>query len=143
MRHFFVLIFVVKWIAVLSNPVILPGCKSNVGDCEDLNELCEFIPLPHLLCDKEKIQLECPRLCNNCHAATKLPSIKSTESNSESNSEKNTENENETSTAYYTEDTTESESGNHYMQLCYTLKHFKSYLKYNYKYIDDYCFVSQ
>ena len=94
MRNFFVLIFVVKWITVLSNPVDLPGGKSNVGNCEDLNELCEFIPLPHILCDREKIKQECPRLCNNCPFVTTLPSIKSTESNYESNSEKNTENEN-------------------------------------------------
>ena len=118
MRHFFVLIFVVKWIAVLSNPVILPGCKSNVGDCEDLNELCEFIPLPHILCDKEKIKLECPRLCNNCHAATKLPSIKSTEINSE----KNADDETKTATENYTQDTTITESGKYQFIFCYSLK---------------------
>ena len=118
MKEFFVLIFVVKWIAVLSNPVSLPGCKSNVGNCEDSNELCEFIPLPHILCNREKIKQECPRLCNNCPAITTLPSIKSTESNSE----KNAGDETEMSTENYIENTTVTESGKYHLLSCYSFK---------------------
>ena len=81
MNHTFLLIFVFKWIIVSSNPISPPGCTSRVGNCEDLNELCEFIPLPHILCDQDKVKQECPRLCNNCPVVTTFPSEQSAESN--------------------------------------------------------------
>ena len=65
-----VLISALKWIIVSSNPIKFPGCQPDDGNCEDLNDLCEFIPLPHILCDREKIKQGCPRLCNNCPNTT-------------------------------------------------------------------------
>ena len=44
----------------------LDGCKTEQNSCDNLNELCEFIPLPHLLCEQEKIKQQCPGLCNSC-----------------------------------------------------------------------------
>ena len=76
-----VLISALKWIIVSSNPIKFPGCQSDVGNCEDSNDLCEFIPLPHILCEREKIKQECPRLCNNCPAVTTVASTQSTGNN--------------------------------------------------------------
>ena len=76
-----VLISVFKWIIVSSNPIKFPGCQPDDGNCEDLNDLCEFIPLPHILCEREKIKLECPRLCNKCPVVTTVASEQSTGNN--------------------------------------------------------------
>ena len=81
MNHTFWLIFVFKWITVSSNPISPPGCTSSVGNCEDLNELCEFIPLSHILCEQDKIKQECPRLCNNCPVVATFLSEQSAERN--------------------------------------------------------------
>ena len=69
MRNF-LLSFAIKWVIISSNPISPPGCTSRVGNCKDLNELCEFIPLPHILCEQNKVKQECPRLCNNCPSLT-------------------------------------------------------------------------
>ena len=76
------LIFAFKWIIVSSNPISLQVSKTDTGNCEDLNELCEFIPLPHILCDQEKVKQECPSLCNNCPVEATIPSEQSTLNNS-------------------------------------------------------------
>ena len=81
MNHTFWLIFVFKCIIVSSNPISPPDCTSRVGNCEDLNELCEFIPLSHILCEQDKIKQECPRLCNNCPVVATFLSEQSAERN--------------------------------------------------------------
>ena len=81
-KHSLVFIFVVKWVIVSSKPIKFPGCQSDVGNCDDLNNLCEFIPLPHILCEREKVKQECPRLCSNCSVVTTVSSEQSTGNNS-------------------------------------------------------------
>ena len=76
-----VLICAFKWIIVSCNPIKFPGCQSDVRNCEDLNDLCEFIPLPHILCEREKIKQECPKLCDNCPVITTVASEQSTGNN--------------------------------------------------------------
>ena len=59
--------FLLKLIVVKGNPIgPIDGCKTEQNSCDNLNELCEFIPLPHLLCEQEKIKQQCPGLCNSC-----------------------------------------------------------------------------
>ena len=52
---------------IFGNPISVPlNCTTNEGMCENRNELCEFIPLPHILCNQEKVNEQCPRTCNSC-----------------------------------------------------------------------------
>ena len=87
MLHIYMCVFALKVILVISNPTNLPGCKSSRGECEDLNILCEFIPLPHILCNEEKINQECPRLCNSCPASTTMDSQYVSQNDTQENTE--------------------------------------------------------
>ena len=59
-----------KLLNVNGNPISpTNGCKAEKNSCDNLNELCEFIPLPHILCETEKIKQQCPSLCNSCPTA--------------------------------------------------------------------------
>ena len=111
MMHNFVLIFALKWIIVSSNPINISGCKSNVGNCQDLNELCEFIPLPHILCEQEKVKKECPRLCNSCPEVTTVQSETSTDNNWQTTYDSFSENNRETFTETNIQNYTVTESG--------------------------------
>jgi len=62
------IIFLFKFLNVFGNPVLF-NCTTNVGNCTNNNELCEFIPLPHILCKFEKVKENCPRTCNSCPEA--------------------------------------------------------------------------
>ena len=114
MKYTFLLSFALKWAIISSNQISPPGCTSSVGNCEDLNELCEFIPLPHILCEQDKVKHECPRLCNNCPVVSTFPSEQSTESNLEINMENLTgHNNTETSSRNNSENVSLTESGKH------------------------------
>ena len=114
MKHTFLLIFALKWVIISSNQISLPGCTPRVGNCEDLNELCEFIPLPHILCEQDKVKHGCPRLCNNCPVVSTFPSEQSTESNLEINMENLTgQNNTITFSRNYSENVSLTESGKH------------------------------
>ena len=63
--HYMGLIFAFKWIIVSGISISSHGRTSDAGNSEDVNDLCEFIPLPHILCKQEKINRKCPRLCNS------------------------------------------------------------------------------
>ena len=85
MTVLFVFMFILKWMIVSSNPIVMPSCKSSEGNCENMNDLCEFIPLPHILCSREKIRVECPKLCNDCPNETDSETRNVTDLGKESN----------------------------------------------------------
>ena len=111
MLHLYIYVFALKVILVISNPINLPGCKSSEGECEDLNILCEFIPLPHILCNEEKINQECPRLCNSCPASTTIEYEYVSEDDTENDIQDNTESYTENYGYNYTISNTITESG--------------------------------
>ena len=111
MLYLYMCVFALNVILVSSNPISLRGCKSNEGDCEDLNILCEFIPLPHILCSEEKINQQCPKLCNSCPVSTTVESEYVWEDDTENDTQENTESYTENYDSNYTDRSTVTESG--------------------------------
>ena len=109
--HLYMCVFILKFIVISSSPINLPGCKSNEGDCENLNVLCEYIPLPHILCSEEKIYQECPRLCNSCPDSTTIEYEYALEDDTENDAQRNTERPTENYDYIYTESDAVTGSG--------------------------------
>ena len=62
-----IFVFLLTLIEVFGKAIVPLNCTTQfVGNCENKNELCEFIPLPHILCNEQKIKQQCPQTCNSC-----------------------------------------------------------------------------